>query len=261
MTECIKTDEIIPYLTGEIGPEQKRNIEKHLRTCETCQKLIQQCRHAHIILTQYRRDEPPTELYSAYSDELRTIFTTPSRRKKIKAVLASVTIPLTSTKPVFRLGRALAFVLIGVLLGRVLFLNPEKEEMFLPYDVQSYTGITESDLELISTFFVRSELLLLSIQNTSPGQADPADLQLNQTLANELLQQSTQIHRKVNYFKDESLFIFLDQLEVILLDISNRDKAEIRYTFQNLKKLIKDAQLVRHAQEWQKQLQQVSNTI
>ncbi len=261
MTNCKNINHIISYLTGELAPDQQRNFKEHLQNCAVCRTQVQQCRQAHDILKQHHRVEPPQELYTAYTDELCSMFPAPSRWRRTRHLVSQMTTPLTSIKPAFRIARALAFVIIGMLIGRLLFINPENDDITLPYNVQSYTDISESDIEFISAFFVRTELLLLSIQNTTPSQADPVNLQLNQTLAHELLQQATQIHRKAGYLEDESLFMFLDQLEVILLDISNRDDAEIRTTFQNLKKLIKDAQLVRHAQEWQKQLQQVSSSI
>ena len=75
---CEKIEELLsPYLEDELSPEEKKEVEKHLRTCKGCSELISFMTEAKVSLA----DIPQLDVSENLLDRLYAI---PGKRKRLK---------------------------------------------------------------------------------------------------------------------------------------------------------------------------------
>ena len=63
------------------------------------------------------------------------------------------------------------------------------------------------------------------------------------------------MQRKAQALDDDVVFTFLNHLEFVLLEISNRDDEEIRATFRDIKDMINDSGMVQKSRRLQHRLE------
>jgi len=62
-----EVQERIPlYVAGELLPEERAEVEAHLKTCETCRRELEEFREMEGMLEQLRLPDPPDELWDGY---------------------------------------------------------------------------------------------------------------------------------------------------------------------------------------------------
>ena len=114
------------------------------------------------------------------------------------------------------------------------------------------------DLKLVNDYFVKSEILLLTVKNTSENDdAFPSELILDKKLAQDLLNKTLLIQEKAALLNNESLSVFLNQIEFLLLEISNTDDREIIAVFKQIREVMNAARLLYESKNFQQQFQEM----
>jgi len=253
MKSC-KFEKLLPdYLQGELAPEAKQKLETHLTTCEVCAARLGEIADIHRILSVRQRPEPPKKLVRDYRSYLRKYFP----GKTSPAVIFSKlerrwNYFLHSQKLTLRVAKAFALIIFGIFIGKFIFVpavEAPKAETVAP--IPAY-AITPTDLKLMNDYFVKSEILLLAIENwQGNAKSDSSDLLFDKNIAQNLLLHSQMIHQKAAQLYDSDLLSFLDRMEMLLLEISNVDNKELFQVFKEAKSIIKETDLLQSNKRFQ----------
>lgn len=255
MKSCQFEHLLVPYLQDELDDKERSRVAEHLTSCEACQILYTELLHVDGVLATYSREEAPKDLYTAYEKQLEQQFQPePLWKAAGKSVAHMLSSLFVSNTPSFRLARAFAILVIGVFVGRFFFL-PTPEPTIQNTLVQSDTMLSKEDIQFISNYVVKSELLLLTIANAASDEPTDDDIFLNKDIAQSLLYQTAQVQRKAEALDDEVVDTFLTRLELVLLEISNREDEEIRDAFQTIREMVNDADMVQKSRRLQRQLE------
>ena len=157
----------------------------------------------------------------------------------------------SSAAPSWRFARALAILFIGVMIGRFFFV-PSQQTM---NTAESQLSLTKEDIQFIADYMVKSELLLLTIANNPASEPSETDIFLNKDIAQNLLYKSAQVQRKARELDDKVIITFLNHLELVLLELSNREEQEIRAIFQDIKEMVNEADMLQKSRRLQQRLQ------
>jgi hypothetical protein len=114
---------------------------------------------------------------------------------------------------------------------------------------------TKEDIQFIADYMVKSELLLLTIANNPTSEPSEADIYLNKDIAQNLLYKSAQVQRKARELDDKVIITFLTHLELVLLELSNREEQEIRSTFQDIKEMVNETDMLQKSRRLQQRLE------
>lgn len=252
MKSCTFEHDLLPWLLDELGPDEKQRVREHLNTCEQCQQQRHELQRMHEVLLRREREPVPMAAYAAYTAALQRRFDTrPAWKRALTWITTQAAALLTSPKLPVRLARATALVLVGMMVGRWLIAPPPQQPLSAPNIAQR--ALSAEDIQVINDYFVKSELLLLTIVNASPG-LNETDLLFDQDMARTLLAKSTLVQRKADRLDDEHLISFLNRLEFLLLQISNREDSEIQDAFQEIRDLIQEAKMLQTSRRLQDQL-------
>ncbi len=253
MKSC-KFEKLLPdYLQGEFVGETKHQLEAHLETCEHCAARLEELVDIHQILSARLRPEPAKKLVRDYRNYLKKYF--PSKTSPVAIIeklerrwnsfVHSQQIPV-------RIAKAFALIVFGVFIGKFVFVpavEAPKAELVAP--IPAY-AITPTDLKLMNDYFVKSEILLLAIENwQGNAKSDSSDLLFDKDIAQNLLLHSQMIHQKAAQLYDSDLLSFLDRMEMLLLEISNVDNKELFQVFKETKNIIKETNLLQSNKRFQ----------
>ena len=255
MKSCQYENLLVPYMHNELSKIDHQRFTSHLSTCDKCQADLDELKSVDLLLHHYNRDKAPRALYLLYKKQLKDQFKQESLihtvwRQFVEFVASLFISPSLS----FRLARAGAILILGVLLGRNFF-YPSHVSQRHGQNVQQYAELTRDDIQFIADYVVKSELLLLTIANSSSDEPSDDDIYLNKDIAQTLLYKTAQVQRKAQALDDDVVFTFLNHLEFVLLEISNRDDEEIRATFRDIKDMINDSGMVQKSRRLQHRLE------
>ena len=254
MKNCPFEKYLLPFMTNELSSEESGKVRLHIQACENCSQALAEMQDIHKILQSFQRAAAPKLLYADYKRSLARLFEPAPFRKRLgQAVQSSFAAFFISPSTGYRLARTLAILVIGMLIGRFAIMPsgaPPVAEM-----PSVAPALSVSDLQQLNDYFVQSELLLLTIANTSPDSRMAADdLILSRDVAKKLLLKTTTMQRKAGAINDESIMIFLNHLEFVLLEISNRKDDDVHSAFQEIREMVKEADLVQKSRQLQGKL-------
>jgi len=240
---------IIKFLDHELTENQRIEFEQHLDTCAECWELYRQVSGANELLSKVERPQAPKSVYKAYKKELTALFTPQPRWGRMVATFQSL---FAAPHPIAaRLASAAALILVGIMLGRLSVSSPDIDGP--PYQVQYSAAHVEYDAEFIQNYFSKTEFLLLAIKNGNVSQASFNDWRFNKKVAESLLSQK-EIIDKANIAQGDDIVTYLDQLEMILLEISNMEPEQISQSFSVLKEIVREADLVQTTRQIQRRV-------
>ncbi|MBN1465913.1 zf-HC2 domain-containing protein [candidate division KSB1 bacterium] len=252
MKSCQFEHLLLPYLQGELAKDDRLRLSSHLATCQNCRAVLADLKSVDSAMQHYRRAEAPRDLYASYVRQLETRFKPESPLKSAWRWLQLAAQPILSPSPSWRLARAAAILLVGVLLGRTLF-HPSQMATINPPAPQ--VMLTRDDVQFIADYVVQSELLLLTIANSATDDPTDDDIYMNKDIARNLLFKTAQVQRKAVALQDDVIITFFNHLELVLLEISNRDDDEIRTTFRDIKNMILESDMVQKSRRLQHRLE------
>ncbi len=246
MKSC-KFEKLLPdYLQDDLAKKARRQLEAHLETCEQCTARLEELFNVHQILTARTRPEPAKALVRDYRNYLRKYFPSKTSPAAIFGRLERWwNYFLHSQSLTLRLAKAFALIIFGVFIGKfalVPSVEAPKVEIVAPLTAHA---IVPADLKLMSDYFVKSEILLLAIENWQDNaKTDSSDLLFDKKIAQNLLLHSQMIHQKAAQLYDSDLLSFLDRMEMLLLEISNVDNRDLFQAFKDAQHIIKETDLL-----------------
>lgn len=256
MKTCSYQKYLLPSLQQELADETSADVRAHLRGCERCSAEWNRLSLVHTLLMNRQRPSVPQNLYSDYITSLHHRFApAPLWKIILEKAAGGVRHFFSSTMPGYRLSRALVILLVGVFIGRGIFVVDKLRHDIPVQPVSMSAQLSGQDLQFLNAYLVRSEVLLLTIANTPLDSLRKDDVLINRELAQTLLFQSQQAQRKVSLMEDDALVLFMSHLEFVLLEVSNRGDDEIQSTFRDLQDMIKDARMVQASRLGQSRLQ------
>ncbi len=258
MKKCKFQNLLVEYLEGSPDAD-KEKVEKHLRECPACSAQLAGLQKTEQLLQNRRRQEPSLELLYQYQTNLEKLFPVKTRFMSFREWMMRPWQNIRDMNPaVLRMATAVVLVLIGVFIGRLIFYHPAT-------DVLNYRGadlvvikLQPEDLKLVNDYFVQSEILLLAVKNTSDqDSAAPSELILDKNLAQDLLNKTLLVQEKTSRLNDETLSVFLNQIEFLLLEISNTDDREIIDVFKQIRQVVNAAGLLYESKNFQQMFQEM----
>jgi hypothetical protein len=257
MKICTYQKYLLPCLQQELSQEKSDDVRKHLSICDQCAVEWKRLSMVHTMLTNRERTAVPQNLYNDYIASLHRRFApVPLWRIAFEKAVDGVRQFFSSPMPAYRLSRAFVILLAGIFIGRSIFVVNKLQHDIPVQPVSMSAELSGQDLQFLNAYLVRSEVLLLTIANTPLDSLRKDDVHINRELAQALLFQSQQAQRKVSLLEDDALVSFMNHLEFVLLEVSNRSDDEIQTTFRDLKDMIKDARMVQASRQGQSRLQQ-----
>jgi hypothetical protein len=202
---CKKCQNLISlYARDEVNPEEKRLLEDHLRECPTCSQVLKRER---IIAESIDRDS--RNLPALDWDASWKVISTQSQQaekgwKRLVVQTAGI----------------LAFFIIGAVIGRfVLFPVEQAEEM--------------TDFSPLQRYFSQVRPVLTVFMNTSIDRATEYEVEMEKKIIKEMLVETRLLKQGVYEQDNPYLHKLFDELEIILLEISN-----LKYGDERTKKMI-----------------------
>ncbi len=256
MKNCSFENLLVPFLHDELDENDRSIVKTHLDTCDSCQKFLAELKSVDASLATYTRKAAPSDIYSAYEKQLAQLFQPESVWRLLShRFSAFVSSLFVSNAPAFRTARALAILLVGVFVGRLFFV-PVPQPTTQNSPAESHSMLSREDIQYIADYMVKSELLLLTIANTASQEPTDDDIYFNKDIAQTLLYKTAQVQRKAEALEDDVILTYLNHLELVLLEISNRDDDEIRDAFQNIRDMVNEADMVQKSRRLQRRLEQ-----
>ncbi len=253
MEKCKFEKYLVDYLNEDLPLSIQSEIEHHLKGCEFCFRQLKEMKTIHFILIDRKRPEPAIDLYHQYQQELNEVFELNMRFKKISSFFNTFRILPNNIPPLgIRLAGAVAILVIGVLIGEMIFKPSQKsEQVIIEPTIATILG-TQSELKLINSYFSDSEALLLEILNSNlEEELEDKSFFLSKELAQKLLMQTFLIREIALKLDNPQILNFLTNLEFLLYNIANSNEDEIMFEINEIQEMIKDAKLLKKARLFQ----------
>jgi Putative zinc-finger len=213
--------------SGNLDPEQKRELERHLAECTNCRSQYEMIKKAFQTMDIREKYDPGEDYWNSYWDRLQArmgteeiLGTTPVRtpsRKVWSFTGLPRWVPLTVA--------AAALVMIGISIGRTIS-RPEFQSVKpgLGESAAILQAAASSGLSGRTALYLeRSKRILLAVVNFA---ADPKDiyglnLPAQRTASKELVREASGLKAELRGSKKRQLERLVGDLERILLQISN----------------------------------------
>ncbi len=244
-------DKIMAYFAKFFSPKQEKDFAQHLNTCETCRKTVEELKNAHAVLQNRQRPRPSDAWMADFERDMAKRFPTHStspRKRRFSTFFQP------HPAPTWQWARAVALVLFGVILGRLFFTSSAPQPTSMPYAIET-VELSRNDIQAVANFLTQTEFLLLEIENHQDA-ALILNWSLHRDMATALLNQKKQVNRTAKQWNGRLMEIYLDRLEVLLLDVANRKPEEIKALFQDVRTLVKDTNMIQTNRQLQQQIEQ-----
>ena len=252
MKNCTFEKYLLPFMTQELASEQYSAVSRHVAECAGCAAILAEMQGVENFLHAYERPTVPHALYAEYRREMNGRFGRATLRRRLFGEMRDIISSMTMSRALgYRLARTFVILFLGVMIGRYLVLQPSAPPPVAEQAVSPTPALTAADMKQLSDYLVQAEQLLLTIANTSGKDVADDDLFLNKDVAKRLLSKSITMQRKAGALDDESITTFLNHLEFILLEMSNRKDDDIHSAFQDIRDMVNEAGLVKKSMQLQ----------
>ncbi len=244
MTACKYQKYYSEYIRDDLAPELDIEFYRHLQSCKICELEIEKFYPIHRQLQERQRTKPDPELISIYHQNLRNLFTPVRRSMSFTEMMHEL---IFTHSRWLRLAEIAALLIIGVLLGRILFDNGESPVPPVKTDIDYYgRPISKQDMEYLNYYFLASEMVLLEMVN---GDVDEDDFFLEKETAQKLLIKTFMVHEVALKLNDPKILRFLTRMELILYELSNAEQDQLAETLSSIKFIIDEAKLLSEVRE------------
>jgi hypothetical protein len=228
MSKCKKCRSLfLEYFYKELDLPKKKFFDDHILACEKCKSRFTEMEAVLQFTGKRVRPEPPEEFWDSYekklarkieTDEASAIAPESSREKRGRRF--SVT-----PKWAYQAAAAVALIVIGVFIGRALFLPPipgvqhASRQPSLATQQQPETILVHRSQNYIE----RTKLILLALVNFDSSTEDPyaLDLPYQKQVSRELVKEASFLKKELAESDQERLENLITSLEIILLQIAN----------------------------------------
>lgn len=236
MSSCQQKNVVVDYFFNELTKEQKAHYERHLTKCAPCQHHLADIKATARAMKQYQREQPDKILLQNYHAQLETQFL-PARKKSTVIEKAIELIFRRPSIPI-RLAEATILLLLGIFIGRNFMLKSE-----LP--LLSLRQSSSSEALLLKNYLQETEMVLLDVSNLDPIEDQKVIFNLIQsTKYRYLLQKTALLKNQASEQEDSQLIELLNQIELILLELSNLKEHAYPATIDEIKHHLKQSYLL-----------------
>jgi hypothetical protein len=228
MSDCNKCKSLfLEAFYEELDAQQNQLFKDHLQVCKSCQSGFDEMKSTLKFMSKRVRPEPGKDFWNTYEERLaRRIKKAEEPQVKRESWLKKLLRPFGfAPKWVYQAAAALALIIVGVLMGRMIFFPPVSE---IQQASQQPALITQQQpgTELVlrtQNYIERSKLILLALVNFDPAREDPyaLDFPYQQRISRELVQEASFLKRELAESDQGRLENLIAGLEVILLQIAN----------------------------------------
>lgn len=226
------------YFHGDLSPAEELALQKHLLTCTSCAKKIDDYYAVDIALSAYKRPSPPAEIQEAYLRQVALSYGRESLSQKFQLLIYRLT---SSRSPAFRVAQLVMLLATGLIAGWILFSSPERQVIIQTTNpLQMTRPVTQEDIEYVYYYLLASEMILLDIENS----VESKEIYLDRELAQTLLIKTFRVHEIALQLNNLQLLNFISQMQLLLHQVSNLDPSEISDYIDTIKMVIKEARLL-----------------
>lgn len=241
MNRCNQKYLLIDYVFNELTLDQKKQLKRHLDGCQDCQKYLTAVATTFNTIKNLKREKPGPGSLHNYHLKLKQAFGTekiagPRIEKLVQSFIQKPSIPA-------RIAEAFILLLIGFFIGqtRLLKVDYPIPATFLEHEI--YHSAIEPGL--LKNYLQETEMILLDVANLDPTEDLKIIIHLIQSAKiNYLLQKTILIREQAKKLNDDRLAGLLNQIELILLDLSNFKKNELAETISEIKEQMKVSHLL-----------------
>ena len=228
MSDCKKCQALfLQAFYEELDTPKKQFFEDHLLVCERCKSEFKEMESTLNFTGKRVRPEPPKEFWDSYEERLAQRI---EKEEVLKVESESFWKRLWrpfifAPRWTFQAAAAIALIVVGVLIGRMIF-SPSIPESQQASRQQGLVTPQRPGIELAQRsqgYIERSKLILLALVNFDPATEDPyaLDLSLQKQVSSELIQEASVLKKELAESDQEQLQRLIANLEMILLQIAN----------------------------------------
>jgi hypothetical protein len=219
----------IEALYDEMNPDQRRNFDAHLESCEDCAAAYAKLKSALGIMGKREREEPEDVFWTGYWDRLADRLESPEKisdrsESRWKRLVQTLTV-----QPTWAYGTAAAvgLLIIGVFIGKLVYgpsTGDKRGIAPIPIAESSPQSAEMTALDQRTERYLnRSKVLLLGLINFDAETEDPYTLNLPQQrdISQNLVEEAGYLKSELSESADNKLLQLITDLEVILLQIAN----------------------------------------
>ena len=228
MSDCRKCRPLfLEYFYGELDASKQQFLKDHLSVCKKCTSEFNEMKGLLQFTGKRFRPEPPKEFWDSYEERLakriqKKRFSEAGQESWWKRRWKNFTF---APKWTFQAAAALALIVIGVIIGRIIFSPslPEIQQVTQQHGLISPLQPSPTLVHRSQNYIERSKLILLALVNFDPATEDPyaLDLPYQQQVSRELVQEASLLKIELASSDQERLEDLIASLEIILLQIAN----------------------------------------
>lgn len=236
---------MIDYIANDLPKEQQAQIRAHLHTCPVCANQYQELKSLHGLLIARKRPKPPAVLINGYRLALDRAFRPQEPTVPVVQKLRSLGHTVFAAPSIgLRLAKALAILIIGIFLGRLIF-NPLDIRQKTELPKATVLHLTPVDFHLSHTFWDFTEILLLQIVNSDLNQEpDSEDFLISKEIAQKLISQSLIIDEMAATMQNKRLTRFITRLQMLLYELTNASDMDGIDSLQQVRRFIIEMDLI-----------------
>jgi len=228
MNKCKKCRSLLlEHYYGELSPSEKKFMDRHLSACEKCRTLFAEMDLVLQFTGRRVRPEPPEGFWDSYEKKLELRIETEAASDSDRRTAKEKRGRRIGFAPkwAYQAAAAVALVIIGVFIGRVLF-SPRTSGVQLASQRPGVLAPAQPETTLVHRsrdYIERSKLILLALVNFDPAEEDPyaLDLPYQKQISKELVREAGFLKEELAESDQERLENLITGLEIILLQIAN----------------------------------------
>lgn len=213
-------------LYGELDADRQPQFEEHLTRCADCAAEFDRFRSVLEVMDRRQRFVPDASFWEGYWSRLAPRLRGEKRPVAVRRWGDRLRDVRGQPAWTFRLAAAAALVVIGILIGKVLFEGPGGSPRKVAVAPAVPEEVAAVDARAVR-YLQRSKVLLLGLVNFDPVTEDPAALDLSRTreISRELVQEAGALQRELRSPEQRRLRQLIEDLQVILLQIANLEES------------------------------------
>ncbi len=217
----------IEAVYGELNAGEREKFAEHLRGCPDCAVNFKKLSQTVKEISSWQRPEPEPQFWESYWEKLENrLEAKPGFRTKIfERWQRMQDWFFIEQRWSYRLAGAVALVLVGILLGKLFFAQPEIQ--IEPDLTQLASTQTRSEIQVrADRYLERSKVLLLGLINFEPETEEMFELNFSnqKKISRELVLEAGELKSQLSEPADEQLRRLVTDLEVVLLQIANLEE-------------------------------------